>query len=75
MTDTAGKTDPDQGLRRVVGPFGASCVVIGAIIGVGIFFTPSEVAHLAGSSSMAIMHDDVPPSWSGSSIDITSIIA
>lgn len=41
-------------LRRVLGPLGATCVVIGAIIGVGIFFTPSSVAKLAGSSGLAL---------------------
>ena len=30
---------------RVLGPVDATCVVIGAIIGVGIFFTPATVAQ------------------------------
>jgi APA family basic amino acid/polyamine antiporter len=42
-------------LRRVLGPFDAMCIVIGAIIGVGIFFTPSHVARLAGSADMAML--------------------
>jgi APA family basic amino acid/polyamine antiporter len=41
-------------LKRVLGPFDATCVVIGAIIGVGIFFTPSRVAELAGSGQVAL---------------------
>jgi APA family basic amino acid/polyamine antiporter len=45
---------PAAPLRRDLGPFDATCVVIGAIIGVGIFFTPSRVAALAGSSEMAL---------------------
>ena len=55
IIETTEKHDPEAGLRRVMGPFGATCVVIGAIIGVGIFFTPSEVAKLAGSSRMAML--------------------
>lgn len=34
--------------------FDATAVVIGAIVGVGIFFTPSRVAALAGSGSLAL---------------------
>ncbi len=50
----AGGDDTTE-LRRVLGPIDASCVVIGAIIGVGIFFTPSRVATLAGSAPMALL--------------------
>jgi APA family basic amino acid/polyamine antiporter len=42
-------------LKRVLGPISAACVVIGAIIGVGIFFTPSQVAASAGSGQLALM--------------------
>lgn len=42
-------------LRRVLGPFDATCVVIGAIIGVGIFFNPTNVARLAGSGELALL--------------------
>lgn len=42
-------------LRRVLGPVDATCIVIGAIIGVGIFFTPSQVARLAESGDMALL--------------------
>lgn len=42
-----GSDEPD-GLRRVLGPLDATAVVIGAIVGVGIFFTPGRVAALAG---------------------------
>ncbi len=41
-------------LPRVLGPFDATCIVVGAIIGVGIFFTPSSVASLAGSPGLAL---------------------
>ncbi len=39
----------DPGLLRTLGPFDATCIVIGAIIGVGIFFTPTQIARKAGS--------------------------
>lgn len=39
---------------RTLGPFDAGCVVIGAIIGVGIFFTPSKVASLVPSPGLAL---------------------
>lgn len=41
--------------RRTLGLFDTTAVVIGAIIGVGIFFTPGEVARLAGSESRALL--------------------
>ena len=47
-------TDVDAGLKRVLGPVSATSIVIGAIIGVGIFFTPSEIALTAGSSELAM---------------------
>lgn len=40
--------------ERVLGPFSAWCVVVGAIVGVGIFFTPSNVARIAGSPGVAL---------------------
>lgn len=43
-----------SGFKRVLGPFDAMCVVVGAIIGVGIFFTPSQVAGIAGSGGVAL---------------------
>src|SRR5262245_17554834 len=46
---------PHPELGRVLGPFDAGCIVIGAVIGVGIFFTPSNVAYLAGSSGFALL--------------------
>ncbi len=41
-------------LKPVLGLFSATCVVVGAIIGIGIFFTPSNVALLAGNQSIAM---------------------
>ena len=43
-------TDVDAGLKRALGPVSATCIVIGAIVGVGIFFTPSRVAAVTGSA-------------------------
>ena len=47
-------TDPDGGLRRVLGPVSATCIVVGAIVGVGIFFTPTQVARIAGRGDLAM---------------------
>jgi APA family basic amino acid/polyamine antiporter len=44
----------DEPLRRELSTLDATAVVIGAIVGVGIFFTPSRVAELAGSGSLAL---------------------
>lgn len=49
----AGLTDAPP--PRVLGPVDATCIVIGAIIGVGIFFNPSEVAGICGSASLALL--------------------
>lgn len=45
-------SDEPEGLRRVLGPLDATAVVIGAIVGVGIFFTPGRVAALAGDLAL-----------------------
>ena len=42
-------------LQRVLGPISATCVVVGAIVGVGIFFTPQRVAAIAGSGELALV--------------------
>ena len=39
-------------LHRVLGLFDATAIVIGAIVGVGIFFTPGRVAALAGDLAL-----------------------
>jgi basic amino acid/polyamine antiporter, APA family len=41
-----------DGLRRELGPWDAISVVVGAIVGVGIFFTASRVAALTGSDTL-----------------------
>lgn len=40
---------------RTLGPFDTTCIVIGAIIGVGIFFNPSNVAGVVDSAGMALI--------------------
>ncbi len=44
----------DTGLRRVLGPVSAISVVVGAIVGAGIFFTPTLVARMAGDAHLAM---------------------
>jgi amino acid transporter len=39
---------------RTLGVVDAACVVIGAIIGVGIFFSPGRVARVAGTPTLAL---------------------
>lgn len=39
---------------RVLGFFDATCIVVGAIVGVGIFFNPSGVAKLTESGTLAL---------------------
>ncbi len=46
--------DSEEGLRRVLGPVESTAVVVGAIIGVGIFFTPARVAALTGTWELAL---------------------
>jgi APA family basic amino acid/polyamine antiporter len=47
---------PDSaGLPRVLGPWDATCIVVGAIIGVGIFFVPRDVAGITGSAHGALL--------------------
>ncbi len=47
-------SDLDTGLRRVLGPASAIAVVVGAIVGAGIFFTPTLVARMAGDAHLAM---------------------
>ena len=41
-------------LERRLGLIDLTCLVMGAIIGVGIFFSPGRVASIAGSESVAL---------------------
>jgi APA family basic amino acid/polyamine antiporter len=40
---------------RVLGLWDATCIVVGAIIGVGIFFAPTDVAQVTGSAGAALL--------------------
>jgi APA family basic amino acid/polyamine antiporter len=40
---------------RVLGPIDATCVVVGCIIGVGIFFGPASTAALTGSGGLNLL--------------------
>ncbi|MFM7117266.1 MAG: APC family permease [Planctomycetota bacterium] len=48
------ESQSEDGFRRVLGPFSAMSVVIGAIVGIGIFFTPQSIARSAGSGELAM---------------------
>lgn len=41
--------------RRTLGTFDTTAVVVGAIVGVGIFFTPADVARAAGTEGRALL--------------------
>ena len=49
MTNDASTDSP-----RRLGLFSAICIVVGAIIGIGIFFTPKNVALVTGSSALSM---------------------
>jgi len=40
---------------RILGTFSAGCIVVGAIIGVGIFRQPSDVAAAAGTATLTLV--------------------
>jgi APA family basic amino acid/polyamine antiporter len=44
-----------DGLRRELGLFDTVAIVVGACVGVGIFFTPSRVAAFAGDPTLALV--------------------
>jgi basic amino acid/polyamine antiporter, APA family len=46
---------PTPSLRREIGGLHATGIVLGSIIGVGIFLTPSKVAEQAGSPGLALL--------------------
>src|SRR5204863_352446 len=53
---------------RVLGPIDATCVVIGAIIGVGIFLNPSDVAKLCPTASLTLLAWGIGGAGTGRSI-------
>jgi APA family basic amino acid/polyamine antiporter len=50
----ATQTAAPRALRQVLGLWDATCVVVGAIVGVGIFFNPRDVAGISGSAGAAM---------------------
>src|SRR5262245_59931174 len=46
---------PRAEFPRVLGLWDTTCVVVGAIIGVGIFFNPRDVARFTGSAEAALL--------------------
>ncbi|KAJ1805714.1 hypothetical protein LPJ75_005238, partial [Coemansia sp. RSA 2598] len=45
----------EEGLRREIGLFSASSIIIGQVVGSGIFSTPASVAILCGTPYMALV--------------------
>ncbi|KAJ1646584.1 hypothetical protein J3B02_004446 [Coemansia erecta] len=45
----------EEGLRREIGLFSASSIIIGQVVGSGIFSTPASVAILCGTPYMALI--------------------
>lgn len=55
MTSVEGTTDEPAGtLRRQLGVASATAVVIGEVVGVGIFLTPAEMARSLGSPALML---------------------
>ena len=57
MSDTGTHENPGYETSppaRVLGLFDATCIVIGAIVGVGIFFNPGKVAALCETPQLAL---------------------
>lgn len=53
MSELPSNAPPEQP-TRVLGGFDATCIVVGAIIGVGIFLNPGQVAGLTGDGGLAL---------------------
>lgn len=54
IVDSASDNNAVAQPARVLSARDATCVVIGAIVGVGIFFTPARTAQLAGSGTLML---------------------
>ncbi len=46
--------DETNGLKRVMGPVGATAVVVGAVIGAGVFFKASAIARSVGRVDLVV---------------------
>lgn len=46
--------DESNGLKRVMGPVGATAVVVGAVIGAGVFFKASAIARSVGRVDLVV---------------------
>jgi amino acid transporter len=46
--------DETNGLKRVMGPIGATAVVVGAVIGAGVFFKASAIARSVGRVDLVV---------------------
>jgi len=55
IQENAGRAALESQPARVLNARDATCVVIGAIVGVGIFFTPARTAQLAGSGTLMLL--------------------
>lgn len=49
------EVDREPGLRRVLGPWSAAAIVVGTIIGSGIFLVPKSMAENVGSVEMVFL--------------------
>ncbi|KAJ1936349.1 methionine permease, partial [Linderina macrospora] len=62
LEDNASATDAvkasdvtDEGLRKEIGLFSASAIIVGQVIGSGIFSTPASVVFFCGTPAMALI--------------------
>ncbi|HUO33668.1 MAG TPA: amino acid permease [Candidatus Acidoferrum sp.] len=52
MRTTANSSDESPGLVRVLGAWATTAIVVGTMIGTGIFLKPAEMAQVAGASGV-----------------------
>jgi hypothetical protein len=55
MTNTNDPSSPPVGYVRRLGPWDAAMVVVGGVIGSGIFLTPAAVARQTGSATELLL--------------------
>jgi APA family basic amino acid/polyamine antiporter len=49
-----GEGEPERAPRRLIGPFDATTLVVGSMIGSGIFIVSAESARLVGTPGRAL---------------------